>query len=408
MNILFLTIAYNSSRNIYSDLMNEFRDNGHDVWVVCQTERRNNRETHLREESGINILRVKTGNLTDKVSIIEKGLTMLSVEYLFKAAIKDYLSGIKFDLVIYSTPPITFCGVVNYIKKRDGAVSYLLLKDIFPQNAVDLGMIKNNSLIHKFFMMKEKKLYAVSDYIGCLSKANVKYLIANNKHLDRSKIEVNPNSIKPMELCEIDKSSVKAIRGKYGIPDDATLFVYGGNLGLPQGLDFLVDICKELRNYPQIFLLIIGNGNRYESMSNALKEIAAPNVMLRKALPKDEYDKLLSACDVGLIFLSPDFTIPNFPSRLTAYMETCLPVLAATDEVTDIKDALLEAGCGMWSKSGDLKTFMANMKGLAGSETLRRTMGRNGRRYLEEHYTVDRSYKIIVSHFEKAEAHTNV
>ena len=109
MNILFLTIAYNSSRNIYSDLMNEFRDNGHDVWVVCQTERRNNRETHLREESGINILRVKIGNLLGKVSIIEKGLTMLSVEYLFKAAIKDYLSGIKFDLVIYSTLSMIDC-----------------------------------------------------------------------------------------------------------------------------------------------------------------------------------------------------------------------------------------------------------------------------------------------------------
>ena len=398
MNILFLTIAYDSTRNIYSDLMNEFRDNGHAVWVVCQAERRNNIDTYLHKENGINILRVRTGNLTGRVSIIEKGITTLSIEYLFKKAIATYMSDVKFDLILYSTPPITFSEVVEYVRKRDNARTYLLLKDIFPQNAVDLGLIKRNGCIHKFFMRKEKKLYGISDYIGCMSEANRQYLIMHNGDIEPARIEVNPNSIKPLPCRKYKVSYTREIRKRYGIPDNAVVFIYGGNLGLPQGLEFLIDICKKIKDKKDIFILIVGDGNKYDFIVDELAQINAENVRLFKKLPKEEYDQLLAACDVGLIFLSPRFTIPNFPSRLTAYMEMGLPILAATDSITDIKDILLEARCGFWTKNGDLSSFINNMDKLANDRNLCCEMGRNGRKYLEEHYAVDISYKIIMRH----------
>lgn len=408
MNILFLTLAYNNSRNIYSDLMHEFRDNGHAVWVVCQTERRNKQNTSLREENGVNILHVKSGNITGKVSKIEKGITTLSIEYLFKKAISRYLNAVKFDLVIYSTPPITFCNVVEYIRSRDNAVTYLLLKDIFPQNAVDLGLIKENGLIHKFFKNKEKRLYGVSDYVGCMSEANRQYLIIHNEWLNPAKIEVNPNSVKPAAYREYDDGSAVGIRKSYDIPSGVTVFIYGGNLGMPQGLEFLVKACKEIKERENIFLMIVGDGNRYEFVAEELEKLGADNIRLLKKLPKAQYDELLTACDVGLIFLSPKFTIPNFPSRLTAYMEIGLPVIAATDNVTDIKEAILEAECGFWTESGNLPAFIAHMERLSEDRNLRRIMGRNGRKYMEEHYTVDESYRIIMRHFVEAGANANV
>lgn len=100
-----------------------------------------------------------------------------------------------------------------------------------------------------------------------------------------------------------------------------------------------------------------------------------------------------------MIFLDARFTIPNFPSRLTGYMESALPVLAATDENTDIKDVLKEANCGLWVKSGDLAAFMEAVNTLAADPSLRRGMGLNGRCYLEKYYTVSRGYDIITSHF---------
>ena len=163
-------------------------------------------------------------------------------------AIKKYFADVKFDLVLYSTPPITFAGVVSYIKKRDNAKSYLLLKDIFPQNAVDMGMMQKKGikgLVYKYFRNKEKRLYAISDYIGCMSQANVDYVIKHNPEVDKSNVCLAPNCIEP--VCEEVSEAEKALlRKKYGIPDNKKVFVYGGNLGKPLDILLLYDIQSRL------------------------------------------------------------------------------------------------------------------------------------------------------------------
>ena len=205
MNVIFLTIGrmYNvENHGIYTDLLRTFRDNGHNVYVVSANEKRHGKETEFVEESGIHALRVKIGNIT-KCGMIEKGISTVRVESQFIRAIKKYLSDVKFDLVIYSTPPITFAKAVEYIKKRDGARSYLLLKDIFPQNAVDIGIMTKGGLkgvLYKFFRNKEKKLYKFSDRIGCMSQANADYIIRNNSEVDPEKVEVCPNSIEIVDM----------------------------------------------------------------------------------------------------------------------------------------------------------------------------------------------------------------
>lgn len=106
----------------------------------------------------MSILRVKTGKI-QKTNLIEKGIATILLETQYISAIKKYLLNVKFDLVLYSTPPITFAGAVQYIKKRDGAKTYLLLKDIFPQNAVDIGMMSKSGIkgfLYRYFRAKEK------------------------------------------------------------------------------------------------------------------------------------------------------------------------------------------------------------------------------------------------------------
>lgn len=401
MKVLFLTLAYpdGGERNIYSDLMQEFCDRGDQVFVVCQRERRYGKPTEFKEENGISVLRVRTGNVT-KTNIVEKGLSTLLIEKQFKRAIKRFMGHILFDLIIYSTPPITFEKVVKYVKNRDNSKTYLLLKDIFPQNAVDMGMIQKGSIIWRYFRAKEKRLYKISDYIGCMSPANINYVLNHNPEIDSSKVEECPNSIRPSEISRIEDNR-EEVRKKYGVPNDAVVYIYGGNLGRPQGMGFFLDVLDHMKDRSDIFFLIAGSGTEYDRIDNHIRNGHHLNVKLIKYLPKADYDRLLASCDVGLIFLDPRFTIPNFPSRLTAYMESALPVIAATDVNSDIKDVLKEADCGFWAESGDLQNFSKVINRLATEHNLRLKMGMNARNYLEKYLTVSRSYEIITKHFKK-------
>ena len=179
MNILFLSLARFddiNERGIYSDLMREFIRRGNNVYIASPTERRFGKKTHLIEAEHCQILKIKTLNI-QKTNVIEKGIGTLLLERQFDNAIKKYWGDIKFTLVLYATPPITFNKVIERVKRRCGCRSYLMLKDIFPQNAVDLGMMKEGGFLHKMFRKKEKRLYEISDRIGCMSPANCEYVI---------------------------------------------------------------------------------------------------------------------------------------------------------------------------------------------------------------------------------------
>lgn len=399
MNILFLTIyRINniSEKGIYTDLMRKFRDEGHNVYIVSPSERRYNEPSRLHVHDGVNILNVKTLNL-QKTNVIEKGFGTLLIEKQYLNAIKKHFASVNFDLILYSTPPITFSKIINHIKKQHKAKSYLLLKDIFPQNAVDLGLIKNELLLHKYFKAKEKKLYEVSDYIGCMSKANVKYILHHQPKLKNKIVEVNPNSIDPVpsNLTPEDK---KAIRNKYGIPLNSRAFIYGGNLGKPQGIDFLIEVLKANINN-ESFFVIVGNGTEYSKIDKWISTNNPSNVLLIPGLPKHEYDVLIQSCEVGLIFLDRRFTIPNYPSRLLSYLEYKMPIIAATDPNTDIGKDAEEHGYGFWCESGNINHINKKIKILSNDPALVKTMGEKGHNYLLENFTVSKSYSIIMKHF---------
>lgn len=399
MNILFLTLVNIediNERNIYADLLRKFRNEGHDVFIVTPIERRFKQKTSVQTTERAKILRVRTLNI-QKTNVIEKGISTLVIEGLFLKAIKKYFPLVTFDLVMYSTPPVTFTKVVRYIKNEHGAKAYLLLKDIFPQNAVDLGMMKKNGLLHRFFRRKEKQLYAVSDFIGCMSPANVEYLLQHNPQIPAEVVEVCPNSIEP-DRCETVGEKTD-LRDHYKIPGEATLFIYGGNLGKPQGLDFLLKVLESNHNNADRFFIVVGNGTEQHKIVNWFSSYNPSNALYLNSLPKYEYDSLVKSCDVGLIFLDKRFTIPNFPSRLLSYLEYKMPVLVATDENSDMGKIAEENNFGFYSVHGDLSEFNKQMDKITGNRTLIKEMGENGHRFLMNHYTVSNSYQIVMKHF---------
>ena len=399
INILFLSLLDFDSlkeKNIYTDLLRTFRDKGHNLYIVSPMEKRKKQPTRLIYEDEVSILKLRIGNIQKTNNMFEKGLSILTVEQLAISGIKKYFSNVKFDLVLYSTPPITFAKVIDFVKKRDNAKSYLLLKDIFPQNAIDIGIINKKGVtafIYKFFRKKEKRLYQISDYIGCMSKANVDYLLNHNPELPASKVHINPNSFE-VEAIDTDANFKNEIYEKYNIPKNATTFIYGGNLGKPQCISFVIDCLKANVFKDDRYFVICGSGTEYDKLYSFIESDKPSNVLLLDELSSKEYKNFVKAFDVGLIFLDHRFTIPNFPSRILSYMEAKLPVLACTDKNTDIGNTIKNGNFGWWCESNNVADFTQKIELAINSDL--ELLGENAYSYLLNNFTVDSSYKIII------------
>ena len=289
--------------------------------------------------------------------------------------------------------------MVKYLKKANpGAVSYLQLKDIFPQNAVDIGMMQTagvKGLLYKFFRRKETKLYQYSDYIGCMSPANVEYVLKHNPEVSAERVEVAPNSValRTESIVTVDRASV---REKYGLPADKPIFIYGGNLGKPQGIPFLINCLGVNANREDCHFVVIGTGTELPKLKAWYEENHPKSVAVMNSLPKAEYDELVCSCDVGLIFLDHRFTIPNYPSRLLSYLENKMPVLCATDPNTDMGRIAEANGYGYWCESDSVAAFTSILDKMIHSD--RAAMGEKGYVFLKENYLVENTYNAIVQH----------
>ena len=404
MNILFLTMSSGmakiSESGIYTDLMRKFRNEGHDVYIIHPNERRTGRPTEMKFENGVHSLGVKTLNVT-KTNIIEKGIGQLLLEYQFNRALSKYFKDVKFDIILYSTPPITFNKVIKSAKARanKNAYTYLLLKDIFPQNAVDLGMMTKSGLkglLYKMFRQKEEELYCISDYIGCMSPANVKYVLAHNPEVPAEKVEVAPNSYDIPSRPSMPKEEMEKVRSKYALPTDKPVFIYGGNMGKPQGIPFLVECMKAVKDRSDCHFVIVGNGTEYPKLEAFVNDYKPKAVSLFRSLPKSDYDKLASSCDVGLIFLDYRFTIPNYPSRLLPYLMEKKPILAVTDPNCDTGALAEENGYGLYCPSNSVEKFVESVDKLLSSD--RKQMGERGYQFFLDNYTSEHTYQAIVKH----------
>lgn len=399
MNVLLLTLVHlqglNEQHSIYADLCRAFIKHGHTVKVVCPS--KGEKTGYIPYEGDSGILYVSTGEI-EKTSLVKKGINTLTLGQKYKKAIKAAYPE-RFDLVLYSTPPITLVDIVKYVKRRDHATTYLMLKDIFPQNAVDLGMMKSSGLkglIYKYFRHVEKKLYMVSDYIGTMSGANTAYLLEHNAWIDPKIVHESPNSFE-LGCMPVSEERKLELRKKYNIPTDQKVFLYGGNLGKPQDIPFVIEVLKNLEASENLFFVIAGNGTDYSTLKEYVEKEAPKHVALFPWIPREEYEDFAGSADVGLIFLDHRFTIPNYPSRLLTYMQKGMPILAVTDTNSDIKDTLSTAGCGWWCESVDAKSVSEKIQSIAAipSDALKE-MGRLGGAYMEKHFSAEGQYNTIL------------
>ena len=394
MKILQISLAFPKSGvgGIDADLANALAKNGHDVTVVVLDSDATDEERLPRKVGLISMLRVKTGRVFN-VGYLKKGLTFLSIPHVVRREIAKHLGGREFDLILFEAPPVTLWPVVKWAMARFKCPSFLMQKDIFPQNAVDLGAFGRRSLLYIYFRRQEKMMLKTATRIGCMSRGNVEYILKHNPWLPRKKVVLFPNTC---ELRPVAKRDRAAFEKSCGIPENACVFLFSGNMGKPQNVPFLCSCMEKLEGGENAYFAAIGSGTESGYVKEFIEKRMPRNGRFFQKLPIDEYNRLAANCDVGIVSLDPRYTIPNYPSKTLSYMELSMPILASTDMCTDYRNLIEdEAVCGLWSPAGDAEKFVENARVLAGDSALRERLGRAGREYLEKHFDVSMSVKIL-------------
>lgn len=398
LNILFLSIGGLSNLEdnaVYPDLLRHFKNAGNKVYIVCPNEKRFKKETTFGIESGIHVLRVKTGNIT-KANLIEKGFSTIRIGKQFGDAIRKYIPNICFDIILYSTPPITTYRTIEKLKDRYGSFCYLMLKDIFPQNAVDMEMLTVKGFhwktaVYAHFRRIEKKLYQLSDHIGCMSDGNIRYVIRHNPEIDSAKVGLCPNTIDLMTPSR----NKEELRKAWQIPEDKIVILYGGNFGKPQNVDYIVESLKRLKQEKDLFFIMCGSGTDFHKIEEYEKS-QGMNMKVFSFLEKERYAEILALSDIGLIFLDRRFTIPNIPSRMLDYMNYSLPVIALTDPNTDLQEIIQNGDFGWWAQSDDPRNLKFILDQIREDSSVIRARAKKSRKYLEENYTTPVAYRSIL------------
>ena len=205
MRVLFLMFVFpdmNKSFNMYTTLVEEFVNHRHDVVVLAP----GNTKTFVSVEKNIEVLRVQTLPIKNVPNYL-KGISNLILPYQYATALNKFYKEKSFDLIIIPTPPITLVDLAAKLKKKFNASLYLVLRDMFPQNAVDLGFMKKGGILYNYFRRKEKKLYKEADFIGCMSEGNIDYVLQHNNFVNSGKLHELKNFQKPLKAPTIPGNS---------------------------------------------------------------------------------------------------------------------------------------------------------------------------------------------------------
>ena len=384
--ILFITIIRIDNINesgIYSDLISKFATEGYDITIICPIERRFGLRSRIINSNGIKIIQVKSLNI-QKTNIFEKMISTFVIEFLFIGAFLKNCKNQNFDLGIFTTPPIFITNFIKYIGKNI-KVKYLLLKDIFPQNALDLNITNKYSPFYFYSRLIEKKLYKNVDFIGCMSKANLDYVMKHNK-INKSKLEINPNTI-----------DISKYPNKNKINNNKELnLIYGGNLGVPQDAVLISKFIAKIELIENISFKIIGSGTEFKFLKNYISINNINKTQISCNLSKADYFNELEKADIGLLFLNEKFTIPNYPSRILDYLYFDLAIISNTDNNTDITEFIKNAKVGnCFYGVNDIDKMILEIKNIKDNRTYLESFSQNSNKSLINNFNIDVSFKLI-------------
>lgn len=392
MNVLFLFVylpQIDSYSGLFTQLINEFKKNGHNVYVSAKGKDINMSE--VVTENGIPVLRIKSHDFTGVTSNIKKALAYQEYSLKQRFFTKKYFKHEKIDLIISHSLPPELGLIVSNLKRYYKCPFYLIQTDFIWQDAVAFGYFGMYNPIALYYRYWEYKMFKEADYIGCPTKGNVDFIKQYYP-----KIEDKRFDLLPFWANEITIKQDAGLKEQMGLKDKFVV-VYGGSVGAAQRIEHIVELADACREYKDIIFVILGKGAYLDIIKGMVNDKGLTNVEFKAFLPQDQYLAFLASCDVGLIILNEKMATPNFPSKSLSYLNMRVPILAALDHTTDFGEYLVENNAGLWGYSDDIPTLKERLLSYYNSKELREQVKDNGYRLFKEELTTARAYERIIN-----------
>jgi O26-antigen biosynthesis N-acetyl-L-fucosamine transferase len=397
LRVLILVDCYypgtKSSAKLVHDLAVELYRRGNQAIVLTPSELVSE-QIEIRTEDGVSVVRVKAGRLKG-ANRIQRAANeaRLSTSLWRKAG--TFLRQNPCDLILFYSPTIFFGDLVRRLKQTWSCPAYLILRDIFPDWAVDTGVLRKG-LVYRFLRRVATKQYRVADVIAVQSPANLRYF-AHAFPQEQFRLKVLFNWTSLQEALH-PRTSYRARLGLEG----KIVFLFGGNIGIAQDMDNIARLAARLAFRPDIHFLVVGDGSEVARLKKSIEASRLSNIQVLPCVSQRDYLSMVSEFDSGLISLHARLKSHNVPGKLLSYLYGGLPVLASVNPGNDLFALLQDSGAGFCLLNGDDESLALAALQLADDAALRSAMRGNVRRLLEETFSVEYAVDQIIAHLHEA------
>lgn len=285
------------------------------------------------------------------------------------------------DIILVITPPLQLAVTAYYLSRIKNANLVMLIKDLVPDAAIDLGIIKSAKAI-KIARMLERYAYKRAEKIIVICQGFADNL--KGKGVPDSKVAILPDWVDSDFIRPLEKNNV--FRQKYDISENIFLVLHAGNIGVKQGLENIITAAKEIKSESDLLFYIVGGGNERDNLEQLVKNENLDNVKLLPLQPKELLPHMLSAADVLVINQRSDVIDIVIPSKLYAYMASGRPIIAAVHPKSETARYIRLADCGLVIPPEQPEILADTLLQLRADPVLADRYGRNARKFLEDNF----------------------
>ncbi|MBI4135637.1 glycosyltransferase family 4 protein [Candidatus Uhrbacteria bacterium] len=391
MHILLVSDSYppeiRSISTMVRELAEGFVARGHTVTIMTSYPQYNlsteAKQTHFAvdtQEGAIRVLRVKTLP-HHKVPNVIRGLGQLTLPFFFKRAFRRYVSERVGAVVVYS-PPLPLAQFGAWIKTRYGAKYLLNIQDIFPQNAIDLGLLRS-SVLKKFFERMESAAYQSADALTTHTEGGKNFII-QKKRVPVRKISVISNWIDTAAYEHARRTGM--FRSRFGL-EDKFIILFPGVLGPAQNLDYAIEIAREVSNIPEIIFLFVGEGTEKKQLEEKTRRYGLSNVRFESFVSAEQYPALVKDADIGFLCLGSANRTAAVPGKLWGFMAAALPVIGFLNKESEGHNIIRSARCGYAIVPERVEDGAMLLRKMWAEREALKELGKNGYHYVRTHFS---------------------